>query len=175
MNPSCVQVVFHVATLMPQYDTDPTSTNKKRHIGNNFVTIVYNDSGLPYTQGTIKGQCNICDIVIEPQSANMNIVTFNSVTKTKLADFKPHSAVLVSDGSLGMSVKQTAINANGLCQVLRGQGSKDGYWCNWLERLRKIHRICSRSGTPLSSPVPGRRVTWRDVTWCQATWCDLTW
>ena len=151
------QVVFHVATLMPQHDTDPTSTNKKRHIGNNFVTIVYNDSGLPYQQGTIKGQCNICDIVIEPQPNNMNLVSFNSLKKTKLADLKPHAALLISDDPLGSVVRHMAVNANGLCQVMMGPGARNAYSCNWLERLKAINRITSRSTTPISSPTPARR------------------
>ena len=47
-------VVFHVATLMPCRPDDPHSSDKKRHIGNDFVHIVYNDSGRPYSFGTIK-------------------------------------------------------------------------------------------------------------------------
>jgi hypothetical protein len=39
-----------VATLMPtNLEKDPASNKKKRHIGNDYVTIVYNDSG--------NGQC----------------------------------------------------------------------------------------------------------------------
>ena len=47
-------VVFHVATLMPTLTSDPQCSNKKLHIGNDFVTIVFNESGLPYQFGTIK-------------------------------------------------------------------------------------------------------------------------
>lgn len=49
-----LQVIFHVATLMPTKPGDPACTNKKRHIGNNFVTIVYNDSGEEYQMNTIR-------------------------------------------------------------------------------------------------------------------------
>ena len=49
------QVIFHVATLMPtDLIADPSCSNKKLHIGNDFVTIVYNDSGSEYKFGTIK-------------------------------------------------------------------------------------------------------------------------
>lgn len=47
-------VVYHVATLMPSCHDDPQANDKKRHIGNDFVHIVYNDSGKPYSFGTIK-------------------------------------------------------------------------------------------------------------------------
>lgn len=50
-----VQVIFHVATLMPtKADTDPNCNNKKRHIGNDYVCIVYNESGSPVNLSTIK-------------------------------------------------------------------------------------------------------------------------
>ncbi len=49
------QVLFHVATLMPtDLISDPQCSCKKLHIGNDFVTIVYNDSGSKYKFGTIK-------------------------------------------------------------------------------------------------------------------------
>ena len=39
---------------MPSKQSDPACYSKKLHIGNNFVTIVYNDSKKPYQFGTIK-------------------------------------------------------------------------------------------------------------------------
>ena len=49
-----IVVIFHVATLMPNKDTDPNCNAKKLHIGNDEVTIVYNDSGEDYRLSTIK-------------------------------------------------------------------------------------------------------------------------
>lgn len=49
-----IRVTFHVATLMPNKETDPNCNNKKLHIGNNYVTIVYNESGEEYNINTIK-------------------------------------------------------------------------------------------------------------------------
>lgn len=49
-----VQVTFHVATLMPNHRHDPNCNEKKKHIGNDFVSIVYNESGDPYDLKTIK-------------------------------------------------------------------------------------------------------------------------
>lgn len=49
-----IRVTFHVATLMPNKETDPNCTNKKLHIGNNNVTIVYNESGEEYNINTIR-------------------------------------------------------------------------------------------------------------------------
>ena len=49
------QVIYHVGTLMPtDLTSDPVCSCKKLHIGNDFVTIVYNDSGSEYKFGTLK-------------------------------------------------------------------------------------------------------------------------
>jgi len=50
----CVPVIFHITTLMPCHADDTHFTEKKKHIGNDNVTIVYNDSGEQYHMGTIK-------------------------------------------------------------------------------------------------------------------------
>ena len=47
-------VIFHVATLMPTRESDAGCNSKKMHIGNDFVTIVYNDSQQTVKFGTIK-------------------------------------------------------------------------------------------------------------------------
>lgn len=44
---------------MPTKDKDPSCTDKKRHIGNNYVTIVFNESGEDFSIQTIK--VNICN------------------------------------------------------------------------------------------------------------------
>ncbi|OTF76053.1 tuberin-like protein [Euroglyphus maynei] len=40
-----VQMIFHVATMMPTLPNDPKCNNKMAHIGNDLVCIVYNNSG----------------------------------------------------------------------------------------------------------------------------------
>lgn len=49
-----LQVTFHVATLMPTRENDPNCNAKKLHIGNDYVTIVYNESGEQYNIRTVK-------------------------------------------------------------------------------------------------------------------------
>lgn len=49
-----VQVTFHVATLMPNKEQDPLCHEKKKHIGNDYVTIVYKESSEEYNLNTIK-------------------------------------------------------------------------------------------------------------------------
>ena len=51
---SILSYPFHVATLMPTRESDSGCNSKKMHIGNDFVTIVYNDSQQTVKFGTIK-------------------------------------------------------------------------------------------------------------------------
>ena len=72
-----MQVIFHVATLMPNHpETDPKCNKKKRHIGNDFVAIVYNNAGgnQGYTPGTVKGQFIHACVVITPLDQGSNRV-----------------------------------------------------------------------------------------------------
>ncbi|KAF9181725.1 Tuberous sclerosis 2-like protein [Haplosporangium sp. Z 767] len=68
------QMIFHVATMMPNHPHDLNFDFKKRHIGNDWVTIVFNESGADYDFGTISGQFNFMTLVVTPVS--MASVTF---------------------------------------------------------------------------------------------------
>ena len=67
------QVIFHVATLMPNHPHDTQCQIKKAHIGNDFVRIVWNGSGLPYNFNTISTDFNYINIVISPHSKGVPV------------------------------------------------------------------------------------------------------
>lgn len=60
------QMIFHAPTLMPNLPHFPEYTNKKRLVGNDYVKIVYNESGLDFAFDTIKTSFNFVNIVISP-------------------------------------------------------------------------------------------------------------
>lgn len=63
------EMVFHVITQMPtDRERDPICINKKRHIGNDYVNIIFNDSGLPFKFDTFPSEFNYVNIVITPES-----------------------------------------------------------------------------------------------------------
>ncbi|ORY21856.1 hypothetical protein BCR39DRAFT_552777 [Naematelia encephala] len=66
------QLVFHTATMMPNIESAPDMFNKKRHIGNDYVKIVYNDSGGDFAFDTINTAWNFINIVISPFSTGAN-------------------------------------------------------------------------------------------------------
>ncbi|PIO71560.1 Rap/ran-GAP protein [Teladorsagia circumcincta] len=50
------KITFLVATLMPNSENDPNCNMKKKLIGNNFVSVVFNESGAPFKLGSVCGQ-----------------------------------------------------------------------------------------------------------------------
>ena len=62
------QVVFHAPTMMPNLKEYPNYENKKRLIGNDYVKIVFNDSGKDFAFDTIKTEWNFINIVISPHN-----------------------------------------------------------------------------------------------------------
>lgn len=148
------EMIFHVATLMPtNLERDPQCSGKKRHIGNDFVTIVYNDSGEDYAFDTLPGQFNFINIVISPHSISnektyyyyypgVGVMSSDSSTSNKPAGLEntffkvemqrrpdmpeigPISEPkLVSGQSLPAFVRQTALHANIFAQVFLDSGA----------------------------------------------------
>lgn len=106
-----IQVMFHVATLMPNNERDPNRTEKKKHIGNDFVTIVYNESGEEYNLNTIKGQFNYACVVVEPLELNSNRIFVRS--KDDVAKFICNTEPkIISDSSAAGYARQLALHAN---------------------------------------------------------------
>jgi hypothetical protein len=60
------QMIFHAPTLMPNVPHFPEYTNKKRLVGNDYVKIIYNESGADFAFDTIKTSFNFVNIVISP-------------------------------------------------------------------------------------------------------------
>lgn len=146
------QMIFHAATMMPTDLTrDPRCSNKKRHIGNDFVTVVYNDSGHDYAFDTLPGQFNFINIVVTPHSPASSDPhsTFFRVEMQRRPDMPDIGPIsdpkLVSAHSLPAFVRQTALHANIFAQVFQsGVSGRHEYLSHWRERLRQIRRIRDR-------------------------------
>ncbi|XP_060063487.1 tuberin-like isoform X5 [Ylistrum balloti] len=149
-----MHVIYHVATLMPNRDSDPNCNAKKLHIGNDYVTIVYNDSGEDYKIGAIKGQFNYVNIMIKPLDHESNAVTLQA--KEDIAEILGHKDTkIISDANLPDLVRQIAVNCDLASLVLQRQQSQpqDPFASNWLERLRQIKRIRMKTLTEEGNQV----------------------
>lgn len=139
-----MQVVYHTATLMPNSDSDPQFNRKKRHIGNDYVAIVYNESGREFALGTVKGQFIYAVILVEPldfQSNRISVLAKPEIA-ADLLTHRPESRI-VSDEHCARLTRQMALHC-GLAAVIfdKAKRSKvDPYASNWLERLRHIKRL----------------------------------
>uniref|UniRef100_W5M5G2 Tuberin n=1 Tax=Lepisosteus oculatus TaxID=7918 RepID=W5M5G2_LEPOC len=146
-----MQAIFHIATLMPNRESDKGYCNKKRHIGNDFVIVVYNDSREEYKLGTIKGQFNFVEVIIKPLDYESNLVTLQCRKDLEgLVDTTV--AKIVSDRNLPLLVRQMALHANmaSLVHQYRSNPS-DAYASKWLARLRHIKRIRTRAQEEIQS------------------------
>ncbi|CAJ0867015.1 8958_t:CDS:2 [Entrophospora sp. SA101] len=156
------QVIFHCATLMPtNMIDDPQCNLKKRHIGNNYVTIVYNDSGDTYAFDTLPGHFNLINIVISPHSyqdlfeskmpSTSNHKLFYKVVMQRRSDMPEISPItefkMISAVSLASFVREMALNANIFTQIfLKSRvGNRDAeYVSNWKGRLKQIKGVKER-------------------------------
>nr|XP_055060259.1 tuberin isoform X3 [Misgurnus anguillicaudatus] len=155
-----MQAIFHIATLMPNRESDKGCCNKKRHIGNDFVVVVYNDSGEEYKLGTIKGQYNFVEVVIKPLDYESNLVTLQCRKDLEgLVDTTV--AKIVSDRNLPLLVRQMGLHANMASLVHQSRANpSDAYASKWLARLRRIKRIRTLAQEEIQSrPTPGISLT----------------
>ncbi|KAL5399824.1 hypothetical protein PMIN02_000353 [Paraphaeosphaeria minitans] len=157
----CIELVFHITTMMPtNRDDEMTYSNKKRHIGNDFVNIIYNDSGLPYNFDTFPSAFNYVHLVISPESRASFVdgrldsdpegkdryYKVQVMTKPGFPNISPAAETKILAGKhLAAYCRLIAINA---CVFSAVWFIKDGgeSVSSWRNRLREIQRLRERYG-----------------------------
>ncbi|OQS01960.1 hypothetical protein THRCLA_05619 [Thraustotheca clavata] len=155
-----MQVVFHVATMMhgPLQETNEEDVNmesrrhgKKRHLGNDFVHLVYLDySNTHQTHAkddipTLSAQFNDVQIVVQPLDELATLYRVHVRCKPGLAQltFGPLKGMHILPASIAMeAVRLTCLNANLACRVLHHQRIE--YILNSEDRLKQIKLIGQR-------------------------------
>ena len=61
-----VEIMFHVATLLPYTPENPQQLHKKRHLGNDVIIIVFNESSQPFNPSCLASQFNHVFVVVSP-------------------------------------------------------------------------------------------------------------
>ncbi|KAI6782947.1 Tuberous sclerosis 2 protein-like protein [Emericellopsis cladophorae] len=153
------EIVFHVTTQMPtNLQNDPQLSMKKRHIGNDFVNIIYNDSGLPFKFDTFPSQFNYVNIVITPASRASFIAAREArraerkeqpfyrvqvMSKPGFPEISPASEVkMVSLKALPDFIRLVALNASVFSLIWQARGGE--HVSSWRARLREIKRLRER-------------------------------
>ncbi|PVU94373.1 hypothetical protein BB561_002592 [Smittium simulii] len=171
-NDSISHIVYHVATLMPNENptksVSVTQHRKKAHIGNDFVHIIFNESGGEYPFDTLISQFNFVQIIVTPgdfsigssesisdydlelQGNNLSAVLDERLywVRTQISSLIPPIGPamhpkLVSLKALSGLVRIAAIHANTFVQIysaLKGPYSNE-FLSNWRHRLRSMKRL----------------------------------
>ncbi|KAI3323165.1 hypothetical protein HD806DRAFT_102963 [Xylariaceae sp. AK1471] len=166
------ELVFHVTTQMPtNLEHDPYCTLKKRHIGNDFVNIIFNDSGFPFKFDTFPSDFNYVNIVITPESRASFVATRQRTSKDVEDSFykvqvmsKPgfpeissaSETKIVSLKALPVFIRLLALNASFFSHVWANREGGE-HISSWGNRLRDINRLREKYGqktTPHGPPTP---------------------
>lgn len=175
------EIVFHITTMMPTNAvSDPQCIEKKRHIGNDFVNIIYNDSGIPFDFDTFKTQYNYFYIVVTPEFVTPPLphrlsvhasdgyasdgsghfrprfcFTVHTIHSPSLPEISPTSTPkLVSASALSGFVRQLALSASVFSLVRSSTSGGGEYVSSWQNRLRQIIKLRERyANTGVSANV----------------------
>lgn len=159
------QILFHTATLMPTTDDDPRCTEKKAHIGNDNIRIVWNDSGAQYRFDTLTTQFQFVNVVIEPHSYGPIAAYSNNLHENEyfkitiqradgMTDFSPIGDFkLISAESLPLMVRQICLLGDWFAVVFKDTNfdrDRVEVQTNWRSRLDAIKRF--RANLPVTTP-----------------------
>lgn len=154
------ELVFHVTTMMPEgYDAQATMIQKKMHIGNDHVNIVFNNSGSAFNFETFPGQFNFVYIVITPSARTtflqtrmhtMNTNANERFYKVELFTKEGFPAIssaaeakIISGTSLPAYVRNLALNACVFSLVWQSKDTGE-YPSSWRLRLQMIQGLRRR-------------------------------
>ncbi|KAI1863766.1 uncharacterized protein JN550_009466 [Neoarthrinium moseri] len=163
------EIVFHVTTQMPtNLERDPQCTYKKRHIGNDFVNIIFNDSGLPFKFDTFPSEFNFVNIVISPESRASFVATRQRAPKSVRESFynvqvlsKPgfpeispaSDTKILSLKALPDFIRLVALNASVFSLVWASRAGGE-HISSWRNRLREILRLRDKYGAKNTAHGP---------------------
>jgi hypothetical protein len=163
-NNEVTELVYHVTTMMPAsiHDDEMAITaKKKRHTGNDYVNIVFNNSGEPFRFDMFPSAFNYVYIVVTPSVRTTFLQTRTHTMQTPVADrfyrvevmtrddfpgiSSAHEPKMISGASLPRYVRNLALNACIFAEVWVNKDVQD-YRSSWRERLSQIRRLRDRFG-----------------------------
>jgi RAP1 GTPase activating protein 1 len=83
------EVMFHVATLLPFTECDPQQLERKRHIGNDIVSIVFQEGPTPFCPDTVTSHFLHAYIVIQPEYADSDKYRVSVTARSDVPPFGP--------------------------------------------------------------------------------------
>ncbi|KAI8870262.1 hypothetical protein GQ42DRAFT_105179, partial [Ramicandelaber brevisporus] len=86
------EIMFHVAPFLPLDDNDSQCIERKRHIGNDVVVIVFNESSRAFDISTITSKQTHVVVVVRPvidQASGLECYDVSIVKRREMPDFSP--------------------------------------------------------------------------------------
>jgi tuberous sclerosis protein 2 len=140
-------VAFHTATLIPTLPDDDQCVNKRMHIDNRHVTIVYNDSGTGFQREWLSdGAVNFAYIIVTPMGDGLFRVSVD-IREGMDSVLSIMDDRVVSEDTVGVFCRQLAIHANMASLSHRKQTG------NWEQRLKLLRSVADKHG--VASPTEG--------------------
>ncbi len=145
------QIVYLAPHMMPHKKHDPNYIDKKKHAGNAYVRIVYNDSGADYRFDTISTQFQYINIVISAHTAGVTGIyndkdehDFFKVTLQRapgIPDFRPSGDFnLISAATLPLVIRQMSLMADHIAQVFVQADRGVEFVSNWRRRYQLMQK-----------------------------------
>lgn len=164
------EVVLEVSVLMPNTD-DVYQSNKKRHIGNCSVLIVFNQSNEKWEWGRFASQVTTVQIVITPaNSLDGSVIPdeydheFFRVEVFTKEDWQNVSVAaetkVVSKATLAPFVRLLALNANIFSACCQNESTSDSEFpSSWRFRLQAIQQLRERTlqRTPMGEDTAAQK------------------
>ncbi|KAH7723216.1 rap/ran-GAP family protein [Aphelenchoides avenae] len=142
------RIVFQVATLMPSSENDPKCNAKKSLIGNNFVSIVFNESGVPYKLGTVSGQFDHVALEVVPHDEETVVITLHA--RREIACWLAMTRAFLPDEQAVRVLRKMAIRAQLSVNVWRSLEDRRRndraapYLSQAIDRLRRIDSLTEK-------------------------------
>ncbi|XP_049439589.1 rap1 GTPase-activating protein 2 isoform X1 [Epinephelus fuscoguttatus] len=87
------EIMFHVATKLPFTEGDPQQLQRKRHIGNDIVALVYQDGQTPFLSDIIKSHFLHCFLVVrriqDPEETGETAYQVSVTAREDVPNFGP--------------------------------------------------------------------------------------
>jgi hypothetical protein len=164
------EVVFHITTMMPtDLENDAQCINKKRHIGNDFVNVVWNESGQDFRFDTFPSAFNYVYIVITPETragvvgegtaaaaedeaaggaTSDALFRVQVLSAPSFPSLSPASETkLLSGRALGAFTRLVALNGAFFSQVWAERERGGEHVSSWRNRLLDVRRMRDKYGS----------------------------
>merc|ERR1712106_458771 len=83
------EIMYHVATLLPYTATDPQQLERKRHIGNDIVGLVFQEGSTPFSQDMVTSHFLHAYIVVQPQPGDDEMYRVAVTARSDVPNFGP--------------------------------------------------------------------------------------